>query len=390
MPYALIRYYFLWGIYYMRESFEHVLLHLSLIDGVGSATIKTIIERKPDNVAWHALYDFLVIDWMSVFGCQEPLAVVLTAGLKNKNLLEQELRLIDQHAIQWITVLSDEYPSLLKHIHNPPVILYWQGNLDCLTAFTFAIVGSRKANFYAQDAINTFVPSLVVQGWTVVSGGALGADSMAHQATLNAGGKTAAVLGSGLLHKYPASNKKLFAQMIDQGGAVVSSFSVDTPAYPVNFPIRNRIVSGLSKGCLIVQAAQKSGARITAQYALDQGRDVFAIPGSIKDPLSKGCHDLIQLGAKLVTSADDIIVEYAAFSIPTRHYVQQTLLDTQQEMAYDSPATQIIAACAQARSVEELLTQTNYSLAELQTMLFELQLDGKIKQDFAGMWQSSC
>jgi len=367
-------------------SFEHIILHLSLVDGVGPAAIKTIIDRKPESVEWHVLYGFSVAEWINVFGCSQLMAGALVAGLSNKDAVRQELDLIDRHAMQWTTILSDDYPALLKHIHNPPPILYWQGNLDALNAFTLAIVGSRKANFYAQDAINSIVPSLISQGWTIVSGGALGADSMAHQAALNAGGKTVAVLGSGLLHHYPASNKKLFTQMIDHGGALISSFPLDTPAYPNNFPMRNRIVSGLSKGCLVVQAAEKSGARITAQCALDQGRDVFAIPGSIKDPLSAGCHDLIQLGAKLVTGAQDIIGEYGAVHAIERHYVQHTLLDTQEVVAYDSPAAHIIAACVQPQSMEALLMHTQCSLSELQTILFELQLEGKIKQDFAGMW----
>lgn len=371
----------------MKYSFEHLLLHISLIDGVGPATVQIIVNRMSQaSISWDIVYNFRQIDWMQQCGFSETLASAVESGLKNKNLIDQELRHVEKHNFQWTTFCSDDYPELLKHIHNPPSILYWQGNVRCLDAFTLAIVGSRKANLYAQDVINTVVPSFVQQGWTIVSGGALGADSMAHNATLKAGGKTVAILGSGLLHQYPASNKKMFAQIIEHGGAIVSSFSVDTPAYPTNFPIRNRIVSGVSKGCLVVQAAEKSGARITAQYALDQGRDVFAIPGSIKDPLSKGCHDLIHLGAKLVHTADDVISEYGILHKAERNYVQSTILDTKENVAYNTPAAHIIAACAQPQSVESLMMHTQYSLSELQALLFELQLDGKIKQDFTGMW----
>jgi DNA processing protein len=366
---------------------DHILLHLSLIDGVGPAAVQAIIEHKPLSFDWSDLYQLSVYDWMQCFGCSEKAAHTLVDGLKDSTLLDAELRLIDRYNLLWTTILSDEYPSLLKHIHNPPTILYWQGSLSCLNNHTLAIVGSRKANFYAQDIIDMVVSPLVAQGWTIVSGGALGADSMAHNAVLKAGGVTVAVLGSGLLHKYPASNSRMFDALVAQGGALVSSFPVDTQAYPHNFPIRNRIVSGLSKGCLVVQAAAKSGARITAQCALDQGRDVFAVPGSIKDPLSAGCHDLIAQGAKLVTCVDDILSEYALNHMAPRHYVQQTILDsTQQIAAHNSPAARIIAACVRPQSVEDLLVHTHNNLSELQTILFELQLEGKIKQDFAGMW----
>lgn len=371
----------------MEYSFEHLLLHISLIDGVGPATVQAIVNRMSQaSISWDIVCNFRQIDWMQQCGFSETLALAIERGLRNKNLIDQELHHVEKHNFQWTTFCSDDYPELLKHIHNPPSILYWQGNVRCLDAFTLAIVGSRKANLYAQDVINTVVPSFVQHGWTIVSGGALGADSMAHNATLKAGGKTVAILGSGLLHQYPASNKKMFTRIVEHGGAIVSSFSVDTPAYPTNFPIRNRIVSGVSKGCLVVQAAEKSGARITAQYALDQGRDVFAIPGSIKDPLSKGCHDLIHLGAKLIHTAEDVISEYGILHKTERNYVQSTILDTKENVAYNTPAANIIAACAQPQSVESLMMHTQYSLPELQVLLFELQLDGKIKQDFTGMW----
>lgn len=366
---------------------DHVLLHLSLIDGIGPAAIKAIIEHKPASLEWSQLYLLAAHDWIQRFGCSEKAAYILVNGLKDQTLLESELDLIYKKKIFWVTVLSDDYPLLLKHIHNPPPILYWQGSLASLhNNHTLAVVGSRKANFYGQDAVDFLVPPLVQHGWTIVSGGALGVDSMAHNATLKAGGATVVVLGSGLLHKYPQSNNRMFDAAIAQGGAVISCFPVDTPAYPNNFPIRNRIVSGLSKGCLVIQAAAKSGARITAQCALDQGRDVFAVPGSIKDPLSAGCHDLIMQGAKLVASVDDIVSEYVVNQMNPRHYVQQTILDSTETIVHNSPAKNILAACVQPQSVEDLLMQTNCSLSELQTLLFELQMDGKIKQDFSGMW----
>lgn len=371
----------------MTVARDNVLLHLTLIDGIGPAAIKAIIENKPKSLGWSDLYALSVDDWIQLFGSTQKTALVLVDGLKDDQRLKAELALIDKHTISWATVLSDDYPDLLKHIHNPPAVLYWQGSLASLHNHTLAVVGSRKANFYGQDAVDSLVPPLVTQyGWTIISGGALGVDSMAHKATLKAGGVTIVVLGSGLLHRYPQSNNRMFDAVVAQGGAIISCFPADTVAYPNNFPIRNRIVSGLSKGCLVIQAASKSGARITAQCALDQGRDVFAVPGSIKDPLSAGCHDLIMQGAKLVTCADDIVSEYAIHQMLPRHYVQQTILETTQPTVHNSPAAKILAACVHPQSVEDLLMHTNGNLSELQTLLFELQMDGKIKQDFSGLW----
>ncbi len=222
-------------------------------------------------------------------------------------LNEQELLI--KHNIRRITASDVEYPSYLKEIHCPPPQLYVQGEL--LNSYTklIAVVGSRKADSYGERVIASLVPELVAHGWAIVSGGALGADSFAHKATLQARGRTIVILGSGLLMPYPSSNRKLFSSIVDQGGSLVSSFSLDTPAYPSNFPARNRIISGMSRGVIVAQAAEKSGARITAHLALEQGREVFAIPGPIDHALSIGCNRLIQQGAKLVQTIDDIFTE---------------------------------------------------------------------------------
>ena len=288
---------------------KKVILHLFLTDSIGPAVVQKIIERKPDNVAWCQLYQLGVSDWCSLFDFSIGLSHKLVSGLSDVTALEKELQLIERHSINWTSIIDVDYPELLKHIHLPPPVLYWQG-APLNTQQSIAVVGSRKANQYGQDAVEYLVPQLVAHNWTIVSGGAIGIDSMAHRATVRAGGKTVVVLGSGLLQWYPVRNWRLFEDVLAHGGTITSSFPLQTEAFPGNFPARNRIIAGLSSGCVVIQAAEKSGARITAQFALDQGRDVFTVPGSIKDPLSAGCHKLVHEGAKLVHDVGDILSEY--------------------------------------------------------------------------------
>ncbi len=225
----------------------------------------------------------------------------------------------------------------------------------------------------------------------IVSGGAQGADTMAHKKTIESGGKTIAVLGSGLLKLYPPSNKKLFEKIVETGGALVTPFSLQTDPFPYNFPERNRIIAGMSKGCVVIQAAAKSGAAITARFALAQGREVFAVPGSIFNPLSHGCHALIAQGARNVTQAADILEELG--------YGQSQVDDLPQQQIVFKPAKKdiefegsnlehlIVKSCLQPATLDELLEITQISLIELTQVLFDLQLKGLISQNVAGLWQ---
>lgn len=359
---------------------QKILLHLSLIDGIGPSAVAKIIKQiAPDT--WHAIYEFSVHDWMSR-GMTQLLAQRLYTGLHDRRLLEQELALIEKYHIALVTILDDTYPARLREIYMPPPILYYKGTIAHQTR-AIAFVGSRDANRYAQNIIERLIPELVTHNIAIISGGALGADSMAHRATVNAGGTTIVVLGSGLLHWYPYKNKKLFEDILATGGALVSSFPLNVEPFPGNFPARNRIIAGLADGVVVVQAAQKSGTRITAQYALEQGRDVFAVPGSIDDSLSAGCHALIQEGAKLITNAHDILVEYGiqhAAPIATK----------EQNLSFDNQSIeqQIITLCRQPQSIDELAQQTQKNLHELQSILFAMQMAGTIEQDFVGLWKT--
>jgi len=370
------------------NTHKNILLHLSLIDGVGPGIIQKIITRKPKNIHWNDLYEVSLSDWMMRFAIPEGTAQKLVAGLRQFEVLAKERAVLEKYQIAWATVLDPDYPELLKHIHLPPPIISWRGILPDDGIKNIAVVGARKADEYGAHAIDLVVPTLVQHGIAIVSGGALGADSMAHRATLDAGGNTIAVLGSGLLCPYPRENRKLFDRIVEQGGAVLSAFPLRTTPNPGNFPARNRIIAGLSLGVLVVQAARKSGARITAQFALEQGRDVFAIPGPIDNELSDGCHALVQEGAKLITGPMDVLQEIGIEFEPKA--VKATAVQVgrvRRAITLDDPIQeQIVGACACPQSIDDLVTITGLLLCDLQIHLFNLQVAGLIEQNFAGMW----
>jgi len=222
--------------------------------------------------------------------------------------LECEYNLIKSNGIRLITCRDPEYPPLLKEIPDAPVVLYIKGNIDFHAMIPIAIVGSRLSSIYGMTTYQQLASQLAQGGMTVVSGMARGIDTQAHWAAIHAGGKTVAVAGCGLNQIYPPENRKLFDK-IAQNGALVSEFPMKTLVTAYNFPRRNRIISGLSLGVVVVEASIKSGALITSDFALEQGREVFAVPGKVDNPQAGGVNKLIQQGAKLVTGVDDILQE---------------------------------------------------------------------------------
>lgn len=374
---------------------KSTLLHLSLIDGVGPGVVNVIINNVPQGNALSDIYQLNMVDFVNQMGLSAKQAQTVTTGLRNYALVERELESIEKNHVQWTTCYDADYPALLKEIYLPPTIVYWQGTSPATHTKALAVVGSRKANTYGKRVIEQIIPELVTHGFTIVSGGALGADSMAHETTVWCGGKTVAVIGSGLLKPYPRSNKKLFEKIIENGGSIVSSFALQCDALPGNFPARNRIISGLSQGCIVIQAAQQSGAKITAQCALEQGRHVFAVPGPIDDELSWGCHELITQGATLINDAQDIIAELPAYVVdsisvgePTESSIQGRQPRNIKKVWDPDPTTAVILqACEQPISTDDLLDTCGLELPDLTSLLFQLQLDGKITQNMMGLWQ---
>lgn len=389
---------------------RQVVLHLSLIHGIGPLAALKVLrllfhQTFPDvlHVGWtdilehqqsldfQAVYDLSLSDFIRVVGLGEKTAQLLVQGLENKDLLYAELDLAQASNATILTMLDDEYPEILKQIQNPPLVLYTQGAPLRSQLKGMGIVGSRKATSYAQHVIQGIVPGLVMQGWQIVSGGAEGADTMAHTATLQAGGSTIAVLGSGLLQPYPDSNRTLFKQMIESSSTVVSPFRLNELPERGNFPARNRVISGLSFGCVVVQAAAKSGALITAHCALEQGRQVFAVPGLIHDSLSAGCHALIKQGAKLVNHVNDVLEEFSEYCpqvgiIPAQKIEIPSSSKKNQKNTQDI-SDPFLAYFDEPMSLDDLLEKANLDVAALQDKLFGLQLEGKLRQTFTGMWE---
>lgn len=371
------------------------ILHLSLVQGIGPAVIAAILNTKIDGFSAQDLYDCSAADIVRIFGFSPSTAQLLVDGLANKKMLDDELSYIARSGVSVVMLGESSYSELLKEIHLPPVVLYVKG--AALSEYTqaVAIVGARKANNYGKRVIDSFVPELVEHNIAIVSGGAYGADSFAHQAALQAGGKTIVVFGSGLLRPYPLSNKKLFDAVVANGGSVVSCFPLTMQALPGHFPARNRIISGLAQATLVVQAAAKSGSLITADFALNQGRDVFAVPGPIDDELSSGCHALIGQGAHLAASASDILKHFGYETVAENAKKQNVKKSSQNKdisavcktQNLSDPVSRIINHCTQASSFDELLVASGLNFVELQSSLFDLQIEQRITQNAAGLWE---
>ena len=234
----------------------------------------------------------------------------------NWSAVETALAWQAQAANHHILKYSDPaYPALLQEAGAYPPILFVQGDLSVLASPQLAMIGSRNPTRTGEETAHQFAEHLSIHGLTITSGLAVGIDGASHKGALAAKGKTIAVLGTGMKHIYPLRHKSLAIDIVATGGALVTEFMPDTLPRPENFPRRNRIISGLSLGVLVVEAALQSGSLITARYAVEQNREVFAIPGSIHNPLSKGCHTLIKQGAKLVETADDITDELRGFLV---------------------------------------------------------------------------
>jgi DNA processing protein len=275
--------------------------------------------------------------------------------------------------IQKIDINSPEYPKTLKKIIDPPRVLYYRGDLDTKDKPVFAVVGTRRCSDYGKQATMEIVSELSRVGFIIVSGMAHGIDTVAHQTALDNGAKTIAVLGTGIDKKsiYPQENIELAEKIIESKGAVISEFEPGTPGHKSNFPQRNRIISGLSLGTLVIEAKQRSGALITANYAFEQKKKVFALPGSIYCPNSRGCHYLIKKGAKLVENANDIL-----------QGLQLDLTISKKEIISDNKEEKLIIQTLRnqkAMSIDEIIEETKLAPAKVNSTLTGLEIKKIIK-----------
>ncbi|MCK7598081.1 DNA-processing protein DprA [Microbulbifer sp. CAU 1566] len=277
---------------------------------------------------------------------------------------------------------DDNYPALLKEISRPPPILYVSGAIDALALPQIAMVGARRATRAGLDNAEAFAADLAAAGFGITSGLALGVDAAAHRGALKGGGKTIAVLGTGVDRLYPLRNVVLAEEILAADGAIVSEMPLGTAPEAGNFPRRNRIISGLSLGTLLVEAAVRSGSLITARLALEQNREVFAIPGSIHNPMARGCHHMIKHGANLVETSDDIVQHLHGF---LEGMVRQPGLFENTDVALDpnmpDEQRQLIRALgSDPRSIEQLARDTGGDAGDLMAGLLQLELEGLVEQ----------
>jgi DNA processing protein len=276
-------------------------LRLTLAPGLGATTLRELLKRYglPQNV--------LAAARAELARCA-PGALEALGSQEVARAAERALAWLERPGHALVTLADAEYPKLLLEIADPPPVLYCRGRLELLARPALAIVGSRNASAQGKRDAESFARTFSAAGLTIVSGLAQGVDAAAHRGALEAEGSTIAVLGTGADLVYPRANAAL-AEAIAERGLLVSEFALGTPALAHNFPRRNRVISALARGCLVIEAALASGSLITARAAAEQGREVFAVPGSIHSPLAKGCHALIKAGAKLAESAEDVLAE---------------------------------------------------------------------------------
>lgn len=313
--------------------------------------------------------------------------LLLSRGPEISKRIDQALLWAEQHDHALLTPDHPHYPVLLQHTADSPLVLYAKGQLGRLERPALAIVGARHATPDGLENAHDFGRELAEQGWCIVSGLAQGIDAAAHRGAIQAGldgGGTIAIFGTGADQVYPMSHTGLVKQLLDAGGLLLSEFELGTPARPHHFPRRNRIVAGISRGVLVVEAALKSGSLITAKLAVELDREVFALPGSIHSPLSKGPHGLIQEGAKLVTCPEDILQELSAFSpskkiLPPHNTIEVPKV-SQRSRRLQS-CSPVLEAIGYDPVTEDTLQQrTNMLPSILQCELLTLELNGDIER----------
>lgn len=361
------------------ENLKHALA-LKFVEGVGNVLQERLVRRfgSPRRVFEQSVDRLIQVEGV---GRKEAEAL---ATFKAWNRVDRELTLAYKYGVEIITAGDPQYPELLAAVPDRPALLYVKGKLIADEA-CIAVVGSRKAGTYGKFITEKFCRELALNGLNIVSGMARGIDTAAHRGALAAKGRTIAVLGSGLDVIYPPENAKLY-ESIAESGAVVSEFPFGTQPLGSNFPSRNRIISGIALGVVVMEAAEKSGSLITAKFALEQGREVFAVPGGIDQPGSKGTHRLIKEGAKLVENIFDIFDEISPRLKKTSQYppepaVQHRDRAESRPCVFDEIERSIMAALSKgARHVDEIILETGLGSSAILNALLALELKGHIEQ----------
>jgi len=361
-------------------------LKLIRADGIGPVTFAKMIKHfgSAERVLGASVSELAKIEGVG-FKTAERIA-----STREKFDAGAELELARKLGV-WLVNLADErYPPVLKGIYDPPPVLYVKGSLGRQDNLAMSIVGSRQCSLYGQEQASRFAHFLGSAGFTLCSGMARGIDTAAHQGALSAGGRTIAVQGCGLARIFPPENKKLFG-LIAESGACVSELPLEAEPLAVNFPPRNRIIAGLSLGTIVVEAALRSGALITARAALDYDREVMAVPGKIDSPLSRGAHQLIKQGATLIESVEDVMEALGQIGEQLEEHVsnaaakasaraEKSLFDASQLKLSDAEKKIYDYLTKEPSHIEQIIADTNLTPGVVNATLISLRLKGLIKQ----------
>ncbi len=361
---------------------EYLIL-LNLLPDIGAARLKVLLKR------FGSIKNIFTATQAELREVEDIGPKIASSILKyeKERELERELKLINKHNVKVISCLDKEYPDNLKEIYNSPIILYVRGNILPEDKFAIAIVGSRNASHYGISAAERLGYGLASRGLTITSGLARGIDAAGHKGALKAKGRTIAVLGNGLADIYPPEHLKL-ADEIAKNGAVVSEFPMEAAPLKENFPRRNRIISGLSLGVVVVEAAKNSGALITADFALEQGRELYAVPGQARAVTSYGTNMLIRQGAKLVETADDIIEELkeiikgdSLFKAKSESKGESDIFPSAKMHNLNESERKVLDAVnCEPTFIDDIVDAANLSTSEILNCLTKLELKGLIEQ----------
>lgn len=344
-------------------------LGFNIVKGIGPAKVQALLDYYGElSVAWVAPEKEL-----TRLGIDQRAMKTLREGREHLDL-DAELAKVEAAGVQLLTWQMPEYPSYLKETPTPPPVLYVAGELLEVDQFAVAVVGTRRLTSYGKQVTKDLVTGLVHNGVTVVSGLARGIDAVAHKTAVSLDGRTIGVLGSGLDCIYPSEHRALAKEIREGKGALISEYGLGVRPEAKNFPPRNRIISGLSLGVIVVEAGERSGALITTNFALEQDRDVFAVPGNVNSPVSMGPNKLIQQGAKLVTKVDDVLEELNLHMIAEKTAVQLALPESNEEVALYTHLS------AQPVHIDELRRETGLTSSEVSSTLTLMELKGMVQQ----------
>ena len=353
---------------------REALIALNMVAHVGPVRLRQLLERFGDPVSVLTAKKSALL---GVNGISEVTAEAISTWESTVDL-SGELKRISDFECQILVQTDENYPELLRQIYDPPIVLYVKGTLSPRDKNSVALVGSRMTTSYGMNVGRKLAYQLAYMGVTVVSGGARGIDTAAHQGALSAKGRTVAVLGTGINQVFPAENGPLFEKIV-ANGALITQFPFNRPADKQSFPIRNRIVAGMTLGTVVVEANLTSGALITANFAVEYGRQVFAVPGPIDSPRSKGCHDLIKKGAKLCEGAEDIVTELE-YLFPTSNkppsggaQLPGLTLSENEKLVYESLG-------AEELFTDDVIAKTGLPASTVSVALLTLEMKKLIKQ----------